>query len=137
MQRANWSVTKRLGAAFGLVLIYGGLAALGAWHWSGAVRELVDRWKRGPVAPAVGRSHDAELADLTAPVQRYLRAVLTDDRPVVTAITLTDLHPDDATAEARFKDISAAYDLVKDPATRARFDAGGIDASGAEKPPRQ
>lgn len=48
-----------------------------------------------------------------------------------------DLHPDDAMAEARFKDISAAYDLLKDPATRARYDAGEIDASGAEKPPRQ
>lgn len=48
-----------------------------------------------------------------------------------------DLHPDDAGAEARFKDISAAYDLLKDPATRARYDAGEIDASGSEKPPRQ
>lgn len=48
-----------------------------------------------------------------------------------------DLHPDDATAEARFKAISAAYDLLKDPATRARFDAGEIDAEGAERPPRQ
>jgi len=47
-----------------------------------------------------------------------------------------DLHPDDPTAAARFKDISAAYDLLKNPATRARFDAGEIDASGAEKPPR-
>jgi DnaJ-class molecular chaperone len=48
-----------------------------------------------------------------------------------------DLHPNDASAEARFKDISAAYDLLKDPATRARYDAGEIDASGAEKPLRQ
>ncbi|MDO9525612.1 MAG: J domain-containing protein [Gemmobacter sp.] len=48
-----------------------------------------------------------------------------------------DLNPDDAKAEERFKAISAAYDLLKDPATRARFDAGEIDASGAERPPRQ
>lgn len=48
-----------------------------------------------------------------------------------------DLNPDDAGAEARFKAISAAYDLLKDPATRARFDAGEIDASGAEKPERR
>jgi DnaJ-class molecular chaperone len=48
-----------------------------------------------------------------------------------------DLNPDDAAAEARFKRISAAYDLLKDPATRARFDAGEIDASGAEKPERR
>lgn len=48
-----------------------------------------------------------------------------------------DLHPDDAGAEARFKAISASYDLLKDPETRARFDAGEIDASGAERPQRQ
>ena len=48
-----------------------------------------------------------------------------------------DLNPDDAGAEARFKSISAAYDLLKDPATRARFDAGEIDASGAERPERR
>lgn len=51
--------------------------------------------------------------------------------------THPDLNPDDPKAEARFKDISAAYDLLKDPATRARFDAGEIDASGAEKPERR
>ncbi len=48
-----------------------------------------------------------------------------------------DLHPDDAGAEARFKEIAAAHDLLKDPATRARFDAGEIDASGTERPQRQ
>lgn len=48
-----------------------------------------------------------------------------------------DLHPDDAGAEARFKAIAAAYDLLKDPETRARFDAGEIDATGAERPQRQ
>jgi curved DNA-binding protein CbpA len=48
-----------------------------------------------------------------------------------------DLHPDDAGAEARFKAIAAAHDLLKDPETRARFDAGEIDAAGAERPQRQ
>ena len=48
-----------------------------------------------------------------------------------------DLHPDDAGAEARFKAISAAHELLKDPETRARFDAGEIDAAGAERPQRQ
>ena len=47
-----------------------------------------------------------------------------------------DLHPDDAGAEARFKDVTAAHDLLKDPDIRARFDAGEIDATGAERPPR-
>ena len=48
-----------------------------------------------------------------------------------------DLHPEDAGAEARFKTIAAAYDLLKDPETRAKFDAGEIDATGAERPQRQ
>lgn len=48
-----------------------------------------------------------------------------------------DLHPDDAGAEARFKAIAAAHDLLKDPETRARFDAGEIDGAGAERPQRQ
>ena len=47
-----------------------------------------------------------------------------------------DLHPDDAGAEARFKAVTAAHDLLKDPVSRTRFDAGEIDASGAERPPR-
>ncbi|MGX9353421.1 DnaJ C-terminal domain-containing protein (plasmid) [Shimia sp. W99] len=48
-----------------------------------------------------------------------------------------DLHPDDAGAEARFKAISAAYEILKDPETRARYDAGEIDGRGAERPQRQ
>lgn len=48
-----------------------------------------------------------------------------------------DLHPGDPGAEARFKSISAAYDILKDPETRARLDAGEIDASGAEQPQRR
>lgn len=47
-----------------------------------------------------------------------------------------DLHPDDAGAEARFKVVTAAHDLLKDQGTRARFDAGEIDATGAERAPR-
>ncbi len=45
-----------------------------------------------------------------------------------------DLFPDDPGAEARFKAISAAYDILKDPDTRARYDAGEIDGLGAERP---
>ncbi len=48
-----------------------------------------------------------------------------------------DLHPDDPKAEARFKAISAAYEILKDPETRARYDAGEIDGLGAERPQRQ
>lgn len=45
-----------------------------------------------------------------------------------------DLHPGDKAAENRFKDISAANDLLGDPEKRRRFDAGEIDATGAERP---
>ena len=40
-----------------------------------------------------------------------------------------DLHPGDKAAEARFKAIASAYDIVGDEKKRARFDAGEIDAS--------
>ena len=45
-----------------------------------------------------------------------------------------DLHPGDNEAERKFKDVSAANDLLKDKEKRRRFDAGEIDASGAERP---
>ncbi|MFD2739584.1 DnaJ C-terminal domain-containing protein [Sulfitobacter aestuarii] len=48
-----------------------------------------------------------------------------------------DLNPSDADAAAKFKAASAAYDLLKDPETRARFDRGEIDASGAEQQQRR
>lgn len=44
-----------------------------------------------------------------------------------------DLNPGDPKAEARFKAAQAAYDLLKDPEQRARFDRGEIDATGAER----
>jgi DnaJ-class molecular chaperone len=44
-----------------------------------------------------------------------------------------DLHPGDKEAEAKFKDISAANDLLKDKEKRRRFDAGEIDAGGVER----
>lgn len=48
-----------------------------------------------------------------------------------------DLHPGDKAAEARFKEISAAYAIVGDETKRGRFDRGEIDASGAEQPSQQ
>ena len=47
-----------------------------------------------------------------------------------------DLNPDDPAAEERFKNAGRAYDLLKDPELKRRFDAGEIDASGAEQAPR-
>lgn len=43
-----------------------------------------------------------------------------------------DLNPGDPESEERFKTVSAAYQLLKDPEQRKRFDSGEIDAAGAE-----
>ena len=45
-----------------------------------------------------------------------------------------DLNPGDKKAEEKFKEVSAAYDVLGDPEKRARFDRGEIDASGVERP---
>ncbi|MFD3191841.1 DnaJ C-terminal domain-containing protein [Sedimentitalea sp. HM32M-2] len=70
---------------------------------------------------ALGLTRDATAAE----IKKAYRKIARDDHP--------DLKPDDARAEARFKAASAAYDLLKDPETRARFDRGEIDATGAER----
>ena len=74
---------------------------------------------------ALGLTRAATAAD----VKKAYRKLVRTSHP--------DLHPDDPKAEGRFKTITAAHDLLKDPATRARFDAGEIDASGAEYPPER
>ncbi len=48
-----------------------------------------------------------------------------------------DLNPGDKSAEEKFKEVTAAYDLLGDADKRKRFDSGEIDASGAERPKQQ
>jgi DnaJ-class molecular chaperone len=45
-----------------------------------------------------------------------------------------DLNPGNKQAEEKFKEISAAYDLLGDTDKRARYDRSEIDASGTERP---
>jgi DnaJ-class molecular chaperone len=47
-----------------------------------------------------------------------------------------DLNPGDQEVEDRFKTVSAANDFLQDSEQRQRYDAGEIDATGAEKPER-
>jgi DnaJ-class molecular chaperone len=47
-----------------------------------------------------------------------------------------DLNPGNAGAEARFKAIASANDILSDPEKRARYDRGEIDAGGREQQPR-
>jgi DnaJ-class molecular chaperone len=44
-----------------------------------------------------------------------------------------DLSPGNRANEQQFKEVTAAYDLLSDPAKRARYDRGEIDASGRER----
>lgn len=45
-----------------------------------------------------------------------------------------DLNPGDKTVEQKFRDLTAAYELLGDADKRARFDKGEIDAAGTERP---
>jgi DnaJ-class molecular chaperone len=48
-----------------------------------------------------------------------------------------DLNPADKTAEARFKEVAAAFSILGDPEKRVQYDRGEIDAKGQETPQQQ
>ncbi len=74
---------------------------------------------------ALGLAKNATAAE----IKKAYRKIARDSHP--------DLNPGDSKAEAKFKAASNAYDLLKDPKQRRRFDAGEIDASGTEKQPER
>ena len=45
-----------------------------------------------------------------------------------------DVRPNDKVTEERFKRLTAAFNLLTDPALRGKFDRGEIDAEGNERP---
>jgi molecular chaperone DnaJ len=67
----------------------------------------------------LGVSKDVANADL----KKIYRKLAKDNHP--------DLHPGDAKAEARFKDISEAYDVLSDPEQRREYDAVRAMGGGA------
>ena len=67
----------------------------------------------------LGVSKDVSEADL----KKTYRKLAKDNHP--------DLHPGDAKAEARFKDISEAYDVLSDPEQRREYDAVRAMGGGA------
>src|SRR5271169_511482 len=48
-----------------------------------------------------------------------------------------DVNPGKPEAAERFKEISAAYDILSDKEKRARYDRGEIDGAGNEVPPQR
>jgi DnaJ-class molecular chaperone len=48
-----------------------------------------------------------------------------------------DLNPDKPEVAERFKQVTAAYDILSDPERRGRYDRGEIDATGQERPQYQ
>ncbi|ARJ68644.1 DnaJ C-terminal domain-containing protein [Paracoccus contaminans] len=63
-----------------------------------------------------------------AEIKKAYRRIAKTDHPDLT---------DDPAAQERFKAASAAYDLLKDPEQRARYDRGEIDSQGQERPQRR
>lgn len=113
--------------AFRRALIWITVRRVLSWEESALVFLLEGESRRMTIDPykVLGLTRSATSDDIKTAYRKLVRS------------SHPDLHPDDAGAEARFKDIGVAYDLLKDPETRARFDAGEIDATGAERPQRQ
>jgi DnaJ-class molecular chaperone len=70
----------------------------------------------------LGVKRDASAAD----IRKAYRKLAKEFHP--------DLNPGKPAAEARFKAVTAANDILSDPGKRARYDRGEIDESGAERP---
>ena len=66
----------------------------------------------------LGLNKDAD----EAAIKRAYRKIAKDTHP--------DMHPGDEAVEQRFKEATAAYDLLSDKEKRGQFDRGEVDAEG-------
>lgn len=82
-------LTASLAALAALALAWLAAAAWGRRRWAARTQALHARLDAATLPPATPRVDFSELAALPPPVQRYLRAVLQDGAPVITAATLT------------------------------------------------
>jgi hypothetical protein len=74
-----------LGAIAAVVI---GLGVYGATRWADSTRILLISLEGARVPVAITRYHSRELEGLSAPVQRYFRAVLKEGQPVIVAATV-------------------------------------------------
>ena len=72
----------------GLILVYAGLIAFGAWRWKAATRGLVAVLDAGRLEGGVTRFDAAEIAGLPTPVQRYFELALTHGQPIIRTVEL-------------------------------------------------
>ena len=81
----------------------------------------IDKWQTIPI-PSLAWRRPRSAADITKAYRKLAKKL----HP--------DLNPGDKAAEEKFKQITAAYDIVGDEEKRGRYDRGEIDASGQERP---
>ncbi len=67
-----------------------GLAAFGRLCWASATRMKMAELEAAKLPAPAGRYDAREINGLSAPVQRYFRAVLNDGQPFVAAATLAN-----------------------------------------------
>ncbi len=67
MQIMTWAIV----VVAGLGLAYATALTLGAWRWSGSIRDMLAQLDSSQLAPATRSYHESELTDMPAPVQRY------------------------------------------------------------------